>query len=43
MIYMIYILCLGIFYCFECLGSQVAAYGGCEGDVMRRMNEGYGA
>ena len=26
--------------CFKCLGSQVAANGGCEGDVVHRMNEG---
>ena len=28
--------------CFKYLGSQVAADGGCERDVVRRMNEGYG-
>ena len=27
--------------CFKCLGSQVAADGGCERDVVHRMNEGY--
>ena len=27
--------------CFKYLGSQVAADGGCERDVVRRMNEGY--
>ena len=27
--------------CFKCLGSQVAADGGCETDVVHRMNEGY--
>ena len=26
---------------FKYLGSQVAAYGGCERDVVHRMNEGY--
>ena len=29
--------------CFKYLGSQVAADGGCERDVVHRMNEGYGA
>ena len=29
--------------CFKCLGSQVAADGGCERDVAHRMNEGYRA
>ena len=29
--------------CFKYLGSQVAADGGCERDVVRRMNEGYRA
>ena len=29
--------------CFKCLGSQVAADGGCEGDVVHRMNEGHRA
>ena len=28
---------------FGCLGSRVAADGGCEGDVVHRMNEGYRA
>ena len=28
-------------YCFKYLGSQVAADGGCERDVVHRMNEGY--
>ena len=27
--------------CFKYLGSQVAADGGCESDVVHRMNEGY--
>ena len=27
--------------CFKCLVSQVAAGGGCEMDVVHRMNEGY--
>ena len=27
--------------CLKCLGSQVAADGGCERDVVHRMNEGY--
>ena len=27
--------------CFKYLGSQVAANGGCERDVVHRMNEGY--
>ena len=27
--------------CFKYLGSQVAAVGGCERDVVQRMNEGY--
>ena len=29
--------------CFKFLGSQVAADGGCERDVVHRMNEGYKA
>ena len=29
--------------CFKYLGSQVAADGGCERDVVLRMNEGYRA
>ena len=29
--------------CFKYLGSQVAADGGCERDVEKRMNEGYRA
>ena len=29
--------------CFKYLGLQVAAYGGCERDVVHRMNEGYRA
>ena len=29
--------------CFKYLGSQVAADGGCESDVVHRMNEGYRA
>ena len=29
--------------CFKCLGSQVAADGGCERVVVDRMNEGYRA
>ena len=29
--------------CFKYLGSQVAADGGCEEDVVHRMNEGYTA
>ena len=29
--------------CFKYLGSQVAADGGCERDVVQRMNEGYRA
>ena len=29
--------------CFKYLGSQVAADGGCERDVVRRMNDGYKA
>ena len=29
--------------CFKYMGSQVAAEGGCEGDVVHRMNEGYRA
>ena len=29
--------------CFNYLGSQVAADGGCERDVVQRMNEGYRA
>ena len=29
--------------CFKYLGSQVAANGGCERDVIHRMNEGYRA
>ena len=31
---------LGEVDCFECLGSQVAAGGGCEGGVVRVVNEG---
>ena len=27
--------------CFKYLGSQVAADGGCDRDVVHRMNEGY--
>ena len=27
--------------CFKYLGSQVAAHGRCERDVVHRMNEGY--
>ena len=27
--------------CFKYLGSQVAAYGGCERNAVHRMNEGY--
>ena len=27
--------------CCKCLGSQVAADGGCERDVVHRTNEGY--
>ena len=27
--------------CFKYLGSQVAADGGCERDVVHKMNEGY--
>ena len=29
--------------CFKYLGSQVVAAGGCERDVLHRMNEGYRA
>ena len=29
--------------CFKYLGSQVAADGGCERDMVHRMNEGYRA
>ena len=29
--------------CFKYRGLQVAADGECEGDVVHRMNEGYGA
>ena len=29
--------------CFKYLGSQVPAEGGCERDVVHRMNEGYRA
>ena len=29
--------------CFKYLGSQVAAVGGCERDVVHKMNEGYRA
>ena len=29
--------------CFKYLGSQMAADGGCERDVIHRMNEGYEA
>ena len=28
-------------YCFQYLRSQLAADGGCERDVVHRMNEGY--
>ena len=28
-------------YCFKCQGSQVAADGGCQRDVVHRTNEGY--
>ena len=28
-------------YCFKYLESQMAANGGCERDVVHRMNEGY--
>ena len=31
------------FDCFRYLGSEVAADGGCERDVVHRMNEGYRA
>ena len=34
---------LGEVDCFKYLGSQVAADGGCERDVVHRMNEGYRA
>ena len=27
--------------CFKYLGSQVAAHGGCDRDLLQRMNEGY--
>ena len=30
-------------YCFKYLGSQVAADGGCERNVVHRMNAGYRA
>ena len=30
-------------YCFKYLGPQVAADGGCERDVVHKMNEGYRA
>ena len=30
-------------YCFKYLGSQVAAYGGCERGVVHRLNEWYRA
>ena len=30
-------------YCFKYLGSQVAADGGCERDMVHRMNEEYRA
>ena len=29
--------------CFKCLGSQVATDGGCEMDLVHRMNDGYRA
>ena len=29
--------------CFKYLGSQVAAIGGCERDLVHRMNDGYRA
>ena len=29
--------------CFKYLGSQVAADGGCESDLVHRMNEGFKA
>ena len=29
--------------CFKCLRSKVAADGGCERDVVHRMNQGYRA
>ena len=29
--------------CFKYLGSEVSADGGCESDVVQRMNEGYRA
>ena len=29
--------------CFKYMGSQVAADGGCDMDVVRRINEGYEA
>ena len=29
--------------CFKYMGSQVAADGGCERDVVHRLNEGYRA
>ena len=32
---------LGEVDCFKCLGSQVAADGGCERDVVHKINEGY--
>ena len=35
--------CSYITACFKSLGSQVAADGGCERDVVHRMNEGYRA
>ena len=34
---------LGEVDCFKCLGSQVAAGGGCEGGVVRGLDEGCGA
>ena len=30
-------------HCFKCMGSQVAADGGCVRDVVYGMNEGYSA
>ena len=35
--------CLEEVVCFKCPWSQVAADGGCESDVVHRMNEGYRA
>ena len=34
---------LEVVYCFKYLGSQVTADGGCERDVVHRMNEEYRA